>query len=138
MIDVYDTLMDSLAALAVEAVCTPVTAVQSYWLLLVAQQHILASLTLEVLLRLAHEETVLPMPRWPSLLPSGPGAPMARGGWWKRLGRWPCTGVQARISRLRARRGALEDSVSAVYRRDSGLRLSSLAGGVPSVWPPDS
>ena len=30
--------------------------------------------------------------------------------------------------------GALEDSVSAVYRRDSGLRLAYLAGGVPPVW----
>ena len=33
----YDALMDSLAAQAIEAVCTPVTAVQSYWLMLVAQ-----------------------------------------------------------------------------------------------------
>jgi hypothetical protein len=47
MIHAYDTLMDSLAALAVEAVCTPMTAVQSYWLILVAQQNISgASLTL--------------------------------------------------------------------------------------------
>jgi hypothetical protein len=32
MIHAYDTLMDSLATLAVEAVCTLVTAGQSYWL----------------------------------------------------------------------------------------------------------
>jgi uncharacterized protein len=84
MIDVYDTLMDSLAALAVEAVCTPVTAVQSYWLILVAQQHISgASLTLEVLLRLAHEETVLPMPRWAQPLASQALERLWREGvWW--------------------------------------------------------
>ena len=65
MIDAYDTLMDSLAALAVEAVCTPVTAVQSYWLILVAQQDISGvSLTLGDLLRQAQEGTVLPMPCW--------------------------------------------------------------------------
>ena len=38
MTHAYDALMDSLAALAVEAVRTPVTAVQSYWLILTAQQ----------------------------------------------------------------------------------------------------
>ena len=65
MIDAYDTLMDSLAALAVEAVRRPVIAVQSYWLLLVAQQHIsLPSLTFSALLQQAQEETALPMPLW--------------------------------------------------------------------------
>ena len=39
MTHAYDALMDSLAALAVAAVHSPVTAVQAYWLALVAQQH---------------------------------------------------------------------------------------------------
>jgi uncharacterized protein len=65
MTHVYDVLMDSLAALAVEAVCTPVTAVQSYWLILAAQPDSSgSSLTLGALLRQAQEETFLPMPRW--------------------------------------------------------------------------
>jgi hypothetical protein len=65
MTDAYDTLMDSLAALAVEAVCTPVAAVQSYWLILVAQQERAgACFTLVGLLRQAQAETVLPMPPW--------------------------------------------------------------------------
>ena len=37
MTQAYDTLMDNLAALAVEAMRMPVTAVQSYWLLLAAR-----------------------------------------------------------------------------------------------------
>ena len=84
----YDTLMDSLAALAVEAVCTPVTAVQSYWLILVAQQDISeASLTLRVLLRQAQEETVLPMPGWAQPLASQALECLWREGvWWDTAG----------------------------------------------------
>ena len=71
MTHVYDALMDSLAALAVEAVCTPVTAVQSYWLILVAQQDISgASLTPGGLAATGAEETVLPMPPWAQPLAS--------------------------------------------------------------------
>jgi hypothetical protein len=91
MIHAYDTLMDSLAALAVEAVCTPTTAVQSYWLILVAQQHISgASLTLGGLLRQAQGEAVLPMPHW-----ARPFAAQAlerlwrEGVWWEALQRYP-------------------------------------------------
>jgi uncharacterized protein len=88
MIDVYDTLMDSLAALAVEAVYTPVTAVQSYWLILVAQQAISgASLTLGVLLRQAQEETGLPMPRWAQPLASQALEHLwCEGVWWETAG----------------------------------------------------
>jgi hypothetical protein len=65
MIYAYDTLMDSLAALAVEAVCTPVMAVQSYWLILGVQQHSAGvALTFGGLLRQAQEATVLPVPHW--------------------------------------------------------------------------
>jgi len=65
MTHAYDALMDSLAALAVEAVRTPVTAVQSYWLILAAQQDSSGScLTLGALLRQAQEATILPMPPW--------------------------------------------------------------------------
>ena len=80
--------MDSLAALAVEAVCTPVTAVQSYWLILVAQQDISgASLTLGGLLRQAQEETVLPMPRWAQPLASQALERLWREGvWWETPG----------------------------------------------------
>ena len=71
MTDAYDTLMDSLAALAVQAVCTPVTAVQSYWLVLVAKQAISgASLTLGDLLQQTQADTVLSMPLWAQPLAS--------------------------------------------------------------------
>jgi hypothetical protein len=84
----YDVLMDSLAALAVEAVCRPVIAVQSYWLTLVAQQDISgASLTLEVLLRQAQEDIVLPMPRWAQPLASQALERICREGvWWETAG----------------------------------------------------
>ena len=96
MIHAYDELMDSLAALAVEAVCTPVTAVQSYWLLLVAQQAISgASLTLGGLLRQAQEITVLPMPHWAQPLASQALECLWREGvWWEtRRAAGPATGV---------------------------------------------
>src|SRR5215470_16196504 len=84
----FDTLMDSLAALAVEAVCTPVAAVQSYWLLLVAHQDIAGSaLTLGGLLRQAQEETVLPMPRWAQPLAAQALEGLWRAGvWWETAG----------------------------------------------------
>lgn len=82
MTHVYDALMDSLAALAVEAVQDPAAAVQSYWLALVARQDISAScLTLGALLQQAREATALPMPPW-----AQPLAPQA-------LGRLVCAGV---------------------------------------------
>ena len=88
MIDAYDALMDSLAALAVEAVCMPVTAVQSYWLILVAQQaYLRASLTLGALLRQAQEDTVLPMPPWAQPLASQALERLWREGvWWETPG----------------------------------------------------
>src|SRR5262245_45565202 len=95
----YDTLMDSLAALAVEAVCTPVTAVQSYWLILVAQQDFSrSSLTLSALLQQAQEETALLMPPWAQPLASQALEYLWREGvWWKTAGSLPllqvCTGV---------------------------------------------
>jgi hypothetical protein len=103
MIHAYDTLMDSLAALAVEAVCTPRTAVQSYWLILVAQQNISgASLTLGVLLRRAQEETVLPMPHWAQPLASQALERLWREGvWWEAAGSLAlpqvCTGMDGAL-----------------------------------------
>jgi uncharacterized protein len=84
----YDTLMDSLAALAVEAVCAPVTAVQSYWLILVAQRGIPRScLTPGALLRQAQEETVLPLPPWAQPLASQALERLWREGvWWETSG----------------------------------------------------
>ena len=84
----YDTLMDSLAALAVEAVCTPVTAVQSYWLILIAQQDIAGTaLTPGILLRQAQEDPVLPMPRWAQPLASQALECLWREGvWWETAG----------------------------------------------------
>ena len=81
----YDTLMDSLAALAVEAVCTPVAAVQSYWLILVAHREISgSSLTLGAVLRQAQEETVLPMPCWAQPLAFQALEGLWRAGvWWE-------------------------------------------------------
>src|SRR4030095_13319064 len=84
----YDTLMDSLAALAVEAVCTPVTAVQSYWLILVAQKDISrSSLTLSALLQQAKEETTLLMPPWAQPLAAQALECLWREGvWWETAG----------------------------------------------------
>jgi hypothetical protein len=101
MTHAYDVLMDSLAALAVEAVCTAVTAVQSYWLILVAQQDILgSSLTLGVLRRQAQEETVLPMPHWAQPLASQALECLwCKGVWWETAGSLVlpqvCTGTDA-------------------------------------------
>ena len=101
MTHTYDVLMDSLAALAVEAVCTPVTAVQSYWLILVAQQDISgSSLTLGALLRQAQEETFLPMPRWAQPLATQALECLWREGvWWETAGSLAspqvCTGTDA-------------------------------------------
>lgn len=85
MIDAYDTLMESLAALAVEAVCTPVTAVQSYWLILVAHQDSSGVPRMPGdWLRQAHEETVLPMPSWAQPLASLALERLWREGvWWE-------------------------------------------------------
>ena len=89
MTDVYDALMDALAALAVAAVHSPVTAVQAYWLALVAQQNSGASpLTLGALLQRAQEDTGIPMPAWAQPLAPRPwSAWCARGVWWDN----PCT-----------------------------------------------
>ena len=101
MTHTYDVLMDSLAALAVEAVCTPVTAVQSYWLILVAQQDISASsLTLGALLRQAQEGTFLPIPRWAQPLAAPALECLWREGvWWETAGSLAlpqvCTGTDA-------------------------------------------
>jgi len=88
MTHAYDVLMDCLAALAVEAVCTPVAAVQSYWLILAAQQDISGtSLTLDALLRQAQEETVLPMPPWAQPLASQALECLwHEGAWWEMAG----------------------------------------------------
>jgi hypothetical protein len=88
MTHAYDVLMDRLAALAVEAVCAPVMAVQSYWLILGVQQHIAgASLTFRGLLRQAQEATVLPMPHWAQPLATRALECLWRDGvWWEMAG----------------------------------------------------
>jgi hypothetical protein len=87
MTNAYDTLMDSLAALAVEAVCTPVAAVQSYWLILVAQQEsAVACFTLQGLLRQAQADAVLPIPPWAQSLASQALERLWHEGvWWETL-----------------------------------------------------
>ncbi len=83
MTHVYDALMDNLAALAVEAVCHPTTAVKSYWLLLVARQDISgSSLTLGVLLQQARAATALPLPPWAQPLASQALRYLVRDGIW--------------------------------------------------------
>jgi predicted metal-dependent hydrolase len=65
MTDPYDTLMDHLAALAVEAVQCAETAVQSYWLAVAARREVLtSSWTLEMLLQQAQTEPDLALPEW--------------------------------------------------------------------------
>ena len=100
MTHAYDALMDSLAALAVEAVCTPVTAVQSYWLILVAQQDSSGTcLTPGALLQQAQEETDLPMPPWAQPLAHQALERLWREGvWWEMPGSLAlpqvCTGTE--------------------------------------------
>jgi len=62
---VYDTLMDDLATLAVAAVQDPETAVQAYWLALLARQALSTTpLTLGTLQQRAQEDTEFPLPLW--------------------------------------------------------------------------
>src|SRR6266481_5055643 len=83
MTDIYDALMDNLAALAVEAVHRPVMAVQAYWLVLMAQQDSsVSSLTLGTLLRQSREATTLPMPPWAQALTSQALGRLLRDGIW--------------------------------------------------------
>jgi uncharacterized protein len=83
MTHIYDALMDNLAALAVEAMHHPVVAVQSYWLVLMAQQEsCAASLTLGTLLRQSREATTLPMPPWAQPLASQALGRLLRDGLW--------------------------------------------------------
>jgi predicted metal-dependent hydrolase len=65
MIDPYDTLMDHLAALAVEAVQYPEMAVQAYWLAMAAWHGAgTASWTLGMLLQQSTLDTTLALPDW--------------------------------------------------------------------------
>ena len=85
MMHAYDTLMDNLAALAVEAMRTPATAVQAYWLILVARQDSAgSSLTSGALLQQAHEATAFPLPSWAQPIASQALERLWRQGtWWK-------------------------------------------------------
>src|SRR5262245_50938430 len=85
MTHAYDILMDNLAALAVEAVRTPATAVLSYLLILGARQDSAGSpLTSGALLQQAREDTARPLPPW-----AQPSASQAlerlwhQGTWWE-------------------------------------------------------
>ena len=65
MTDSYDTLMDHLAALAVEAVHCAETAVQSYWLAVAARREVVtSSWTLEMLLQQTQTDPDLALPNW--------------------------------------------------------------------------
>ena len=85
MTQAYDTLMDNLAALAVEAMRMPVTAVQSYWLLLAARPDTAGlCLTSGALLQQAHEATALPLPAWAQPIASRALEHLWRQGrWWE-------------------------------------------------------
>jgi hypothetical protein len=85
MTHAYDTLMDNLAALAVEAMRTPATAVQAYWLSRVARQDDAGSSRASgALLQQAQEATALSLPAW-----ARPFASQAlerlwhQGTWWE-------------------------------------------------------
>lgn len=83
MTQVYDALMDGLAALAVEAVQDPETAVQAYWLALLARQDIPTSaLTLGALLQWAQEDTEFPLPPWTQALAARALERLWRAGVW--------------------------------------------------------
>lgn len=83
MTQVYDALMDGLAALAVEAVQDPETAVQAYWLALLARQDIPTSdLTLSALLQWAQEDTEFPLPPWAQALAARALERIWRAGVW--------------------------------------------------------
>src|SRR5262249_51294447 len=75
--------MDDLATLAVAAVQDPETAVQAYWLALLARQDLPTTpLTLGTLRQRAQEDTVFPLPLW-----AQPLAPHALARLW-RQGVW--------------------------------------------------
>lgn len=76
MTDPYDTLMDHLAALAVEAVQCAETAVQAYWLAVAARRDVFtSSWTLERLLQQTQTDPDLALPDWAQSL-----APQALAG----------------------------------------------------------
>ena len=139
----YDTLMDSLAALAVEAVCTPVTAVQSYWLILVAQQDISeASLTLGGLLRQAQEETVLPLPGWAQPLASQSLECLWHEGvWWETAGALAlpqvCTGTDGTSQRQAVVRWKTAYQPYIDEMRDCVCRIWQAACRLYGPQPPD-
>lgn len=85
MTHAYDTLMDHLAALAVEAMRAPATAVQAYWLIRVARQTGAgSSSTSGALLQQAQEATALSLPAWARPFASQALERLWRQGtWWE-------------------------------------------------------
>src|SRR5215813_13064226 len=83
MTQVYDTLMDGLAALAVEAVQDPAMAVQSYWLaLLTRQESPTVAHTRAAVLQWAQKDTELSLPPWAQPLASRALERLWRDGVW--------------------------------------------------------
>jgi uncharacterized protein len=110
MTDPYDTLMDHLAALAVEAVQSAATAVQAYWLAVAARPNVGPSAwTLGALLQQAQTDPDLPLPDWAQDLAPPALADVLRQGRWLETPA-PLTPRQGRTSAELAR------SASAVLR----------------------
>jgi uncharacterized protein len=87
MTDPYDTLMDHLAALAVEAVLRAETAVQAYWLAIAARQDVCtSSWTLGTLLQQAQTDPDLALPDWAQgLAPQALAGVLQQGHWLETL-----------------------------------------------------
>jgi uncharacterized protein len=143
MTQVYDALMDSLAALAVEAVQDPETAVQAYWLALLARQATpSAAFTRGAVLQRAQEDTALSLPPW-----AQPLAPRALERLW-REGVWleilvsqaqpqGCPGRDlAPYSQAMGRwQTAYQPYIDEI--RDHACRLWPAVCHLYGLWPPD-
>jgi predicted metal-dependent hydrolase len=145
MTHVYDTLMDGLAALAVEAVQDPAMAVQAYWLALLAcQESPTVARTRAALLQRAQGDTELSLPPWAQPLASQALERLWRDGVW----------LETSVSRMQPR-GCTDPALpwrtpgqpvvrwQTAYQpyvdeiRDQACRLWQAACRLYGPWPPD-
>ena len=133
--------MDDLAALAVAAMQDPVTAVQAYWLALLARQALPTTpLTLSALRQRAQEDTEFPLPPWAQPLAPHALEPLWRHGVWLEtpLAQRPGHPVPDLVPSSQTGLGwqtAYQPYVAEI--RDQACRIWQAACYLYGPWPPD-